>query len=173
ELLPNTYPPAVATPCPSCPVGFTYLTSGGRSLRNAGQLQIRRRLRNGLTASAIYTLAKATDDASAFVPSGVDATSTGIARATIAQDWRNLGAEESRSAFDRRHLFVAELQYTTGQGIGGGALMDGKRGRWFKGWTVTSQLVMGSGLPVTPIYLRAVARSCVRGAVHVRLSWSR
>lgn len=170
ELLPNTYPPAVVTPCPSCPVGFTYLTSGGHSLRNAGQLQIRRRLRNGLTASAIYTLAKATDDASAFVPSGIDATSTGIAGATIAQDWRNLAAEESRSAFDRRHLFVAELQYTTGQGVAGGALMDGTRGRWFKGWTVTSQLTMGSGLPVTPIYLRPVAGTGVVGTIRGSLT---
>jgi hypothetical protein len=52
-------------PCQACPSGFVYLTSNGSSTRHAGQLLLRRRLRNGITASAQYTLAKATDDAAA------------------------------------------------------------------------------------------------------------
>ena len=38
-------------PCPSCQSGFVYRTSGGNSTRQAGQLQLRRRLRSGFTAS--------------------------------------------------------------------------------------------------------------------------
>ena len=66
EFLPNTYPAGAVNPCPACPLGFVYLTSNGSSMRHAGQFQLRRRLRNGLTATLQYTLAKATDDAAAF-----------------------------------------------------------------------------------------------------------
>ena len=34
-FLPNTYAPGAVNPCPTCPAGFVYLTSGGTSLRNA------------------------------------------------------------------------------------------------------------------------------------------
>ncbi len=54
QVLPNTYPAGSGNPCPACPAGFVYLTSTGRSVRNAGQVQLRRRLRNGLTASVQY-----------------------------------------------------------------------------------------------------------------------
>ena len=51
EFLPNTYPAGAVNPCPTCPSGFVYLTSNGTLDRgNAGQLQLRRRLRNGFTA---------------------------------------------------------------------------------------------------------------------------
>src|SRR5262245_35011018 len=57
EFLPNTYPPGFVDPCATCPSGFVYLLSNGTSSRHAGQLQLRRRLRNGLTATVQYTLA--------------------------------------------------------------------------------------------------------------------
>ena len=63
EFLPNTYPAGASNPCPACPAGFVYLTSNGNSTRHAGQSQLRRRLRNGFTASVQYTLSKAIDDA--------------------------------------------------------------------------------------------------------------
>ena len=62
EFLPNTYPIGAANPCPSCPAGFVYRTSNGNSTREAGQIQLRRRLRSGFTASLDYTYAKAVDD---------------------------------------------------------------------------------------------------------------
>ena len=96
QFLPNTYPAGSVTPCATCPAGFAYLTSTGRSLRNAGQVQVRRRLRNGFTASVQYTLAKATDDAAAFA----GATLAGFG---MAQNWLDLDAEYGRSAFDQRH----------------------------------------------------------------------
>ena len=51
EFLPNTYPFGAANPCPSCPAGYAYLTSNGNSTREAAQLQLRRRMHNGFTAS--------------------------------------------------------------------------------------------------------------------------
>ena len=46
EFLPNTVPTAA-----SAAVGFVYLTSNGHSHKHTGQLQLRRRLRNGFTGS--------------------------------------------------------------------------------------------------------------------------
>src|ERR1700722_18011579 len=62
QFLPNTYPTGAVNPCPSCPVGFVYQASGGDSTRQAGQVQLRRRLRSGFTASLLYTFSKSMDD---------------------------------------------------------------------------------------------------------------
>ena len=62
EFLPNTYPLDAVNPCASCPSGFTYLASNGNSTREAGVLQLRRRLRSGLAASLQYTFSKSIDD---------------------------------------------------------------------------------------------------------------
>src|SRR5262249_8448849 len=156
EFLPNTFAPGSEDPCPACPAGFVYIASNGSSLRNAGQIQVRRRLHSGLSASLSYTLALATDDAAAFVvnSTGVQSSNViGVANAYIAQDWTNLAAERGPSSFDQRHVVAANVEYTTGMGLTGGALMDGRLGALFRGWTTTAQLVAGSGLPATPIYL--------------------
>src|SRR5262249_11319491 len=139
-----------ANPCPACPAGFAYLTSNGTSSRHSGQVQLRRRLRNGLTASVQYTLSKSTDNAAAAF------TGATLSGAAIAQNWKNLDAEDAPSAFDQRHLMTAQFQYTSGVGIGGGALTDGARGSLLKGWTITTQATIGSGLPLTPVYLTSV-----------------
>ena len=48
EIMPNSYPLGEANPCPTCLSGFVYETSNGDSMCNAGQIQLRRRLRGGL-----------------------------------------------------------------------------------------------------------------------------
>ena len=62
QFLPNTYPIGAANPCLSCQSGFIYQASGGDSTRQAGQVQLRRRLRSGFTASLLYTFSKSIDD---------------------------------------------------------------------------------------------------------------
>jgi hypothetical protein len=163
EFLPNTDPAGAPDTCSACPRGFVYLTSSGSSLRNAAQLQLRRRLRAGLSASVQYTLSKATDDAGAI--GGVT-----LRGASIAQDWRNLGAERAPSNLDQRHLLAVQVEYTTGIGVGGGGLLTGLRGALVKGWIATSQLTVGSGLPFTPIYLTSVAGTGVTGTLRPALS---
>jgi hypothetical protein len=158
EFLPNTAPLGAANPCPTCPAGFIYLTSNGYSNKQTGQLQLRRRLRSGLTATIQYALSKATDAAGAFTGVRLDG-------AAIAQDWQHLDAEEAPSTFDQRHLLTAQFQYTTGVGVSGGGMLDGMRGRLFNGWTITSQLTAGSGLPLTPVYLTSVAGTGVTGTI--------
>ena len=168
EFLPNTYPIGATNPCPECPVGFTYRTSGGNLERHAGELQLRRRLRAGFTATLDYTFAKSVDDdaqvggqghvvASSASGSSTSTSSTASAGTSIvAQNWLDLRAERSLSSFDQRHLLNLILQYTTGMGKGGGTLLSPWRGRAFKEWTVLAQVNAGSGLPQTPIYFAPV-----------------
>jgi hypothetical protein len=163
QVLPNTYPIGGTNPCASCPSGFVYLTSNGTSQRNAAQVQLRRRLRNGFTASGQYTLAKATDDATAF-------NGASLAGFAIAQNWLDLDAERAPSNFDQRHQFTAQAQYTTGAGLTGGTLVDGLRGRLLKDWTFVGQLTIGSGLPLTPLYLVPVPGTGYVGSIRARLT---
>jgi hypothetical protein len=168
QLLPNTYPIGAANPCPLCPSGFVYQTSGGDSTREAGSIQLRRRLRAGFTANLQYTFAKAIDDDATLggqgpVPAGAVAPT--VPAATIAQNWLNLRAERGLSTFDQRNLLNAQIQYTTGMGIGGGTLLGGWRGTLLKEWTAACTITAGSGLPQTPIYLAAVNGTGVTGPI--------
>ena len=157
EFLPNTYPAGETNPCPTCPSGFTYLTSNGDSTRESGSLQLRRRLHNGITAALQYTYSKSIDDSALG----------GRNQATYltAQNWLDLGAERALSTFDQRHLVNLQMQYTTGMGLGGGTLLSGWRGALFKEWTFLTTVTAGTGLPLTPVYLAAVNGTGVTGPI--------
>lgn len=163
EFLPNSYPVGAANPCPSCPSGFIFETTGGNSTRQSGQLQLRRRLRAGFAASLLYTYSKSIDDDAALGGQGFQSnasqtdfsagsTATPTANAQIAQDWLDLPAERSLSSFDQRHMLNLQAQYTTGQGLEGGTLLGCWRGRMLKEWTLLTQLNIGTGFPETPVY---------------------
>ena len=171
EFLPNSYPLGEVNPCPSCPSGFAYYTSGGNSTRQSGQLQLRRRLRAGFAASLLYTYSKSIDNDSLLGGQGHVSTPsnsqsgenspTSLSAPTsptpqIAQDWLDLRAERSLSSFDQRHLLNVQAQYTTGQGLEGGTLLGGWPGRLLKEWTVLVQTTIGTGLPQTPLFPAAV-----------------
>jgi trimeric autotransporter adhesin len=183
EYLPNTYPIGAANPCPACPVGFVFRASNGNSTREAGSLQLRRRLRSGFTASLLYTYSKSIDDDSVLggqgpvaptTSSGPGATTVAASSspqtAVVAQNWLDLSAERGLSTFDQRNLLNAQIQYTTGVGLGGGALMGGWRGKLLKKWTATGLITAGSGLPQTPVFLAAVTGTGVTGSIRPRLT---
>lgn len=140
EFLPNTYPLGANPVCSGCPNGFVYLTSTGNSTRNSAELQLRRRLRSGLTATLRYTFSKSLDDVGP----------------AIAQNWLDLRADRGLSNFDQRHLLNFDLRYTTGMGLGGGSLLSGWSGGLFKDWTFATSITAGTGLPQTPVYLATV-----------------
>jgi trimeric autotransporter adhesin len=187
EFLPNTYPAGAANPCPKCPVGFVFRTSNGNSTREAGSLQLRRRLRSGFTASLQYTYSRSSDDDSVLGGQGPVAvtsatgvgTGTGIGTGTtsqspqtavVAQNWLDLNAERGLSTFDQRNLLNAQIQYTSGVGLGGGALLGGWRGKLLRRWTALGQLTAGSGLPETPVYLAAVTGTGVTGSIRPKVT---
>jgi trimeric autotransporter adhesin len=174
EFLPNTYPIGAADPCLSCPSGFAWRTSGGDSTRESGQFQLRRRLRSGFTASANYTFSKSLDDdamlgGEGYVTTAQQNQNLGEAAPTptvaIAQNWRAPQAERALSTFDQRHLLNLQLQYTSGEGLRGGDLMNGWAGRLLKEWTVLSQITAGTGLPETPVYLATVPGAGYTGTI--------
>ncbi len=171
QFLPNSYPLGASNPCSSCPSGFVYETSGGNSTRQSGQLQLRRRLRSGFTASLLYTYSKSIDDDAMLGGQGPVSTNSQdnssqndtspppaapTQTAAIAQNWLNLRGERSLSSFDQRHLLNLQAQYTTGQGLEGGTLLGGWPGRLLKEWTLLTRVTTGSGLPETPVYPAAI-----------------
>jgi hypothetical protein len=158
QFLPNSYPLGTDNPCPACPAGFIYLVSDGVSNRHAGQLQVRRRLRNGLTWTANYTLSTSNDNATAF-------TGPSLSGFAVAQNWLDLDAEYGPSSFDQRHLLTGQVQYTTGVGVAGGGLLTGIKGSLIKGWTITTNFDAGSGRPVTPVVQTEIPGTGVLGAV--------
>jgi len=184
EFLPNTFPTGTTNPCPACPTGFAYLTSGGNSTREAAQFQLRRRLHNGFTGILQYTFSKSIDDDAALGGQGAVITPTAVTQSggsttqagspassgnpptfAIAQNWRDLSAERGLSTFDQRHLLSLQLQYTTGMGVAGGTLLSGWRGALLKEWTFATLTGAGSGLPQTPIYLSPVQGTGVTGTI--------
>ena len=173
EFLPNTYPAGAVNPCPACPAGYYYVTSNGNSTREAGQIQLRRRLHSGFTASVQYTFAKAIDDdavlgglgASAGTIAPGSAAASSVRNLLVAQNWLDLSAERSLSSFDQRHLVAVQLQYTSGMGLAGGTLLNGWRGTLLKEWTFLSSINAGTGLPLTPNYLAPVQGTGVTGAL--------
>lgn len=170
-LLPNSYPVGALDPCPTCPSGFVYLTSGANSTREAAQVQLRRRLHSGFAGSLQYTFSKSIDDAAALGgPGAANPSPFAPARPTgsnlaIAQNWLNPAADRGLSTFDQRHVLSLNLQYTTGMGLGGGTLLEGWRGGLFKDWTVSTQISAASGLPQTPVYLVPVPGTGVTGTI--------
>ncbi len=155
-FLPNTYPTGAANPCPLCLPGYAFMSSNGNSTRQSGQMQLRRRLHNGLTATALYTYARSFDNA---------ALGGGSPGSVIAQNWLDLSAERGPSRFEQRHQFTLQSQYSTGVGVRGGTLLHGWRGALVKGWTITSNLTTGTGLPLTPVYGATVAGTGVTGPI--------
>lgn len=171
EFLPNSYPLGAANPCPACPAGFVYETSGGNSTRQSGELQLRRRLRAGFTALLQYTYSKSIDDdailggqgqtssvtqSSLTESNALTISSAPAQTAAIAQDWLDLRGERSLSSFDQRHLLNVQAQYTSGQGLEGGTLLHGWPSRLLKEWTLLTRINAGTGFPETPVYPFAV-----------------
>ena len=159
-FLPNTYPAGGVNPCPTCPIGFSYLTSNGNATRHAGTLQLRRRLRAGLTAELQYTWAHAIDNAS----------SLGQLGGRTAQNWQNLNLERSRSDFDQRQLVNLQFQYTTGAASGLGSLMSGRSGTFLREWTIASTISYGTGFPLTPNYPAAAGGTGVTGSIRANFT---
>ena len=154
EFLPNSCPPpasGVSTLCTTAVSGYRYRTSNGNLTREAGSLELRRRLRSGFQARLLYTYAKSLDDD--FSLSGQGSVTSGA----VAQDWLHLNTQRGLSTTDQRHAMTLSAQYTTGMGLSGKTLMGGWKGALYKEWTLLAALNAATGLPETPIYAGATA----------------
>jgi hypothetical protein len=118
------------------PTGYVYETYGGNSIYHAGAIQLMRRFRGGLSASAGYVFSKSID-------------SGGAGGAIQVQDWLNFRAERALSSFDQRHSVNVNFSYSTGQGRRGGGLVTGWKGHLLQDWSVMSQIQVRSSNPMT------------------------
>jgi hypothetical protein len=141
SFLPNTAPPGLAPACDACPRNFLYVATTGHSTRHAAQLQLRRRLLRGSSASVQYVFSKSIDD---VTPGGENRTDL---LTQAAQNWRDLRSERGLSAFDERHLLTAQFQWQSP--------LEPRRGAWnlaLRSWRITGQITAGSGHPQSPLY---------------------
>lgn len=143
QILPNTFPNAECLNC-----GFAYLMSNGNSIRHAGLLELRRRLKAGFTSTLNYTWAKSIDNAAL---GGRNQSAP-----MIAQNWLDLRAERGLSVFDQRHVVSWSTQYTTSMRAKLRALRE---------WTVTSALGYATGQPLNPLYVAAVRGTGVTNTI--------
>lgn len=178
EILPNSYAPGTTNPHPTYPSGFTYETSNGSSIREAGMFQLRRRLRSGFAATLTYTFSKSIDDDAyqggqghtISSGGGTQSASLSSPSGSIAQNWLDPRADRSLSSYDQRQLVNLTAQYTSGQGLGGGTLLGGWRGKVLKEWTVLGNMTFGTGLPETPQYPGIVPGTGVSGVIRPNLT---
>jgi trimeric autotransporter adhesin len=127
---------------------FTYQTSQGISVLNAGSVRLQRRMVKGIGGSVTYTLAKSMDDAS----------NTGGGGTTVAQNDQDLLAEYSLSSFDRRHQVNGNLSFELPFGPNKPWLHGG--GVWaaiLGGWRGAASYTFQTGTPLTPIVLGGIA----------------
>ena len=139
--LPGSGPIAPRRPVPQLS-SFNSLRWDGYSQFHSGTISIDRRLSNGISLNANYTVSKSVDDAS-------DPGST-TNEANLPQDVRDRDAEHALSSFDRHHRFVAsgiyELPFGKGKKfLNGSGLLPALAG----GWKLTAIATIESGAPFT------------------------
>ncbi len=105
--------------------------SAASSIYHSGVFSLERRLRQGLTFSAAYTLSKSIDDASAFLDSDGDIG--------FPQNSRDFAAERALSSFDQRRRLVVMASYRTSF-----------RSVLARNWELYLIGVAQSGRPLTP-----------------------
>jgi len=127
---------------------FTYEDSLGYQRSNAGAVSIRNRMHKGIALSATYTYSHSIDDASSIGGTG----------SSIAQNDQDLGAEESNSTFDKRHVlsgnFVIEPPFGPNRAFfnkGGvfAAILDG--------YSISGNFTFASGSYATPTFANTAA----------------
>jgi len=173
QFVPNSAPSGVTYPCVNdllnpCPNNLIYETSGGNTNLQMGSAQLQRRFRSGISGNAIYTFAKAIDDASA---GGGGRGGGGGGGSVIAQNWLDLDAERANSSLVRRHSLNLSAQYSSGMGARGGALIKGFKGTLLKDWTLNTNINISSGAWLTPtIVSKTLGGSSITGPLRADLT---
>ena len=151
--IPNRAPPGspldseLRRPIPYA-TGFTYDSPEGSSIFHAGQLRVVKRMRRGVSWSALYTFSKSIDNASSIGGTGN----------LVVQDENNLRAERGLSNFDTRHQLQFNGMFTSPFGPSGIWLRQ--RNAWtalLRDWNLNLSLQANSGRPLTARVLGAVA----------------
>ena len=126
---------------------FTYEQAAASSRFNAGTLRVNKRMSSGIALGANYQYSHSIDDAS-----GVGGTST-----VVAQNWQDLGAEESNSSFDVRHKVSGNYLYELPFGKDKFWVTTGVGSHILEGFSVSGSFTFATGTYLTPSYPAAVS----------------
>jgi hypothetical protein len=134
---PNSAPPGTPLnsenrlPIPNATT-FTFDTPVGNSSYNGAQLRFSERFNRGLSFRATYTFSKSIDDASVFA-------------GTVAQNYRDIGAERGLSSFDHRHVFDMNWVLSSRYGVNRTSFTA----RLLRDWTLSGGITAETGSPLT------------------------
>lgn len=138
---------------------FTYLTDGANSSYNAGQVRVTRRFTRGLSSTILYTRSKSIDNASSFNGTG----------GTLVQFLNNLGLERGLSTFDQRDSLQTTFLFSSPVGVHGMLRNGGWKTTALAGWTLSGNLAVSSGNPLTAYVSGALANTGgLAGAGNIR-----
>jgi hypothetical protein len=118
---------------------FIYQTNGGNLIYHGLSVLLSRRFSHGFNMANSYTFSKSIDDSSV----------------TMAQNDADLDAERALSNQDRRHDFQSSLVYELpiGQNRMFFSSASTKVLNFVSGWTISGQVTLASGLPLTARYV--------------------
>jgi hypothetical protein len=137
--------PGTAKANPALANTWTYF-SLGTSVYHALQVDVTRRMANGLSLRGVYTWSKALDDGDS-----VNGTTTGNAPGLVSNPF-NLRSDWGLATYDVRHIGVIsavyELPFGRGKAVANGLGAIGNA--LVSGWTTTSIVTLQSGFPFTP-----------------------
>ena len=127
-----------------------YFDPSSNSIRHAGYIDVRRRIRSGLNFTANYTFGKSIDDASDASPD-VRVLTTGSVRGQVGLGGTRQ-ADRAVSSYDVRHSFSSTFTYDLPFGKGRSFLKDAP---WYVGgiiggWTMSGIARINSGTPFQP-----------------------
>ncbi len=118
---------------------FTYESSAGNSVFEAGSVRIRKRLAKGISMNATYIYSKSIDDASSIGGGGV----------VVAQNPFDISADRGLSSFDMRHQFTGNWIYDLPFGENRRFLQKGPVSYVLAGWQWSGGFTVTSGTPNT------------------------
>lgn len=126
---------------------FKYEDSLGFSNFNALAISVRRRLHTGLALQAMYQYSHSIDNAS----------SIGGSSSVVAQNDKDLLAEEGNSGFDQRHKVKGNWVYELPFGPDRRFVTSGFFSRAFNGLSLSGDYTFATGIPSTPHYAAAIS----------------
>ncbi len=149
EFIPNSAPPGARYLCGEgaiCPTNFDYLASGGNTVSNNLWLQLQRRFHSGLMGNLVFAHNVTITDG---------AVGGRGASAPVAQNWLDLDAERGLAPGIRVNTLTASLVYSTGMGMHGGGLMKGPKSVLLRDWTISTNITLAGGAPLTPTVMNS------------------
>ncbi|HEY9126394.1 MAG TPA: TonB-dependent receptor [Acidobacteriaceae bacterium] len=123
-------------------VPFKYEQSSAFSKFSAGTVRLNKRLQHGVSIQAYYQYSHSIDDAG----------SVGGSSTVVAQNWQDLGAEESNSSFDVRHKVSGSYLFELPFGKDKFFLTSGVASHILEGLSVSGSFTFATGSPLTPSF---------------------